>query len=190
VRAIVPNALADAMRALLGGRAQEQPQEQAQAQAELRFDGGRITLSVDGSQAAGQCLDFDFPDYRRLSRLPAGRRLPVRASALREALLAGPAVPRRRGQDEAEYDLSLLSVAQDGDIAVIAEADAGTAGTGGSATVVGVNRGFLLDALRIGAGEADELVLELGDPAAPLAIRPPEPEASGFTLLMPVRLEG
>ncbi|MBC3842429.1 MerR family transcriptional regulator [Streptacidiphilus sp. 4-A2] len=195
VRAIVPTVLVDAMRALLGGR--------ADANADLLFDGGRITLEVDGSQAAGQSLDFDFPDYRRLSLLPAGRRLPVRVPALQEALLAGASVSREREQDGVGYDLSLLSVAEDGTITVVTEAEAeaetetgADARTGAAAraaqarpgTVFGVNRGFLLEALRVGG--RDDLVLELGDPMAPLAIRPPEPEASAFSLLMPVRLEG
>ncbi|BCL32385.1 hypothetical protein GCM10017557_72440 [Streptomyces aurantiacus] len=51
---------------------------------------------------------------------------------------------------------------------------------------VAVNREFLLHALT--AGARDELILELGAPTAPLAIRRPDDE-NAFSLLMPVRLE-
>jgi DNA polymerase III sliding clamp (beta) subunit (PCNA family) len=51
---------------------------------------------------------------------------------------------------------------------------------------VAVNREFLLHALT--AGARDELILELGAPTAPLAIRRPDDEGA-FSLLMPVRLE-
>ena len=52
---------------------------------------------------------------------------------------------------------------------------------------VAVNREFLLHALT--AGARDELLLEVGAPTAPLAIRRPDDEHT-FSLLMPVRLEG
>ena len=51
---------------------------------------------------------------------------------------------------------------------------------------VGVNREFLLDALA--AAARDRLVLELGSPIAPLAVRLPDREDT-FSLLMPVRLD-
>ncbi|MDQ0846489.1 hypothetical protein QFZ68_006169 [Streptomyces sp. V1I6] len=36
---------------------------------ELTVDGDRVTLETGDRQVAGQCLDHDFPDYRRLVRL-------------------------------------------------------------------------------------------------------------------------
>ena len=174
VQAVVPAALADTMRALLGGRADDR----ADDRAELTFDGSRIVLEVDGSQVAGQRLDFDFPDYRRLTRLPSGRLLPVDVPALRQELLAGASLSRRREQDGGAFELSLLSVAEDGSVSVTGDAEA-------SGTVVGVNREFLLEAL--GSGGSDQLVLELGGPISPLAIRLPEPDTA-YSLLMPVRL--
>jgi len=58
---------------------------------------------------------------------------------------------------------------------------------------VAVNRAFPLEAL--GVGGSDQLVLELGGPITPLAIRLPQRnpqqaphEATAFSLLMPVRL--
>lgn len=50
---------------------------------------------------------------------------------------------------------------------------------------IAVNREFLLDAVR--AGGPDQLVLELGGPIAPLAIRTPGREGT-FSMLMPFRL--
>jgi len=187
LQAIAPAALLDAMRALLGGGS-------GAATAELAFDGDRITLEVDGSRASGRRLDFDFPDYRRLTRLPAGRRVPVDVPALRQALLEGASLTRQREQDGGSYELSVLSVAEDGTVAV-------AAGAGAPGMVVAVNRAFLLDAL--GVGGSDQLVLELGGPITPLAIRLPQQnpeqnpqqnpqqaplEAAAFSLLMPVRL--
>ena len=183
LQAIAPAALLDAMRALLGGGS-------GAATAELAFDGDRITLEVEGSRASGRRLDFDFPDYRRLTRLPAGRRVPVDVPALRQALLEGASLTRQREQDGGSYELSVLSVAEDGTVAV-------AAGAGAPGMVVAVNRAFLLDAL--GVGGSDQLVLELGGPITPLAIRLPQQnpeqnpqqaplEATAFSLLMPVRL--
>jgi len=48
-----------------------------------------------------------------------------------------------------------------------------------------VNREFLLDALT--AADSGQLVLELGGPIAPLAIRSPDREGT-MSLLMPIRL--
>ncbi|WP_215452930.1 MerR family transcriptional regulator [Streptomyces sp. ATCC 21386] len=167
---IVPLPLADAMRALLTG---EEP-------AELVVDGDRVTLETGDRQAAGQSLGGEFPDYRRLVRLPAGRRARVEAVAFRRALETGPVREgETREQDSEPYDLSVLRVAENGTVIVCDDGD-------DDPNNVGVNRAFLLDALT--AGARDELILELGAPTAPLAIRRPDDEYA-FSLLMPVRLE-
>ncbi|MHA6760088.1 DNA polymerase III subunit beta family protein [Streptacidiphilus sp. PAMC 29251] len=175
---IVPVALVDAMRALLT----------AAGEAALTLDGDTIALEVGGSRAAGVCLDHDFPDYRRLTRLPAGRRVAVDVAALRESLVSGPTVPDpdsrggAGGTDGADTEVSLLVLTADGSLTV---AQAQTQAQPG----VGVNREFLLDALA--ASARDQLVLELGSPIAPLAVRLPEGEdQNSFSLLMPVRLDG
>ncbi|MFG3208054.1 hypothetical protein [Streptomyces sp. NPDC048192] len=80
VQALVPLPPADAMRALLRG---EEP-------VGLTFDGDRVSLESAEGRTAGQCLDQDFPDHRRLVRLPAGRRCLVDVAAFREALASGP----------------------------------------------------------------------------------------------------
>jgi DNA polymerase III sliding clamp (beta) subunit (PCNA family) len=173
-QALVPAGLVDAMRALLGGS--------TESVAALTLDGDRVALEVGGSQAAGARLDADFPDYRRLSRLPAGQRVRVDVAALRQALAEGPVQSNRREQDGAEFEISVLAVAADGTVTVAGSRHEIAAG----ATRVGVNRAFLLDAL--GRGGRDQLVLELGGPITPLAIRLPEQEST-FSLLMPVRLD-
>ncbi|SEF04727.1 MerR family transcriptional regulator [Streptomyces sp. Ag109_O5-10] len=165
VQVIVPTPLADAMRALLDG----------EGPARLSLDGDRVTLEAGDRQAAGRCLDHDFPDYRRLLPRPGGRRTVVEVAAFRQALETGPV---RSGEPGAP-DLSVLRVADGGAVAVCADAD-------DDSDRVAVNREFLLAALA--AGARDRLVLELGAPTAPITIRRPEDEGT-LSLLMPVRLE-
>ncbi|MCQ0025472.1 MerR family transcriptional regulator [Streptomyces somaliensis DSM 40738] len=170
VQALVPAPLTDAMRALLGGG---EP-------AELTLDGPRIALEAGDRQTAGQCLGHDFPDYRRLVRLPAARRAVVDAPAFREAVRTGPVrTGEARGEDGAPRDLSVLRAADDGTVTLCGDGDDDPGN-------VAVDRAFLLDALT--AGARDRLVLELGSPTTPLAVRRLDDEGT-FSLLMPVRLE-
>lgn len=168
---IVPSPLADAMRALLGEG----------GSAHLTVDGDHVALEAGTRQAAGQCLAHDFPDYRRLVRLPAGRRARVDVAAFREAVESGPVrtddAPPEPGAAAAQ--LSVLKVTDDGTVAVCADGDDDADG-------VAVNREFLLHALA--AGARDELVLEFGAPTAPMAIRRTDTEDT-FSILMPVRLD-
>ncbi|NBM18614.1 MerR family transcriptional regulator [Streptomyces sp. GC420] len=167
---IVPVPLADAMRALLSG----------EASVRLTVENGRVSLDAGDRQTAGQCPEHDFPDYRRLVRLPAGRRpAPVDVAAFRAALESGPVrVSEAREPDGAAGELSVLKIAADGTVIVCEDGD-------DDQDRVAVNRDFLLHALEAGARE--RLILEFGAPTAPLAIRRPEDESS-FSLLMPVGL--
>ncbi|USQ84685.1 MerR family transcriptional regulator [Streptomyces phaeoluteigriseus] len=165
VGVVVPTALTDAMRALLGD----------EGPVRLSADGDRVTLEAGNRQVSGQCLDHDFPEYRRLLPLPGGRRAPVDVAAFRKALETGPV----RSAETGGQDLSVLRVADDGTVTLCADGDE-------SPDRVAVNREFLLDALT--AGARDRLVLELDAPTAPIAIRRPDDEAA-FSILMPVRLE-
>ncbi|MBW8797345.1 MAG: MerR family transcriptional regulator [Streptomyces sp.] len=169
VQVVVPAPLADAMRPLLDG----------EGAVGLSVDGDRVTLEAGDRQAAGRCLDHDFPDYRRLLPRPGGRRAVVEVAAFRQALQTGPV---RSGESGAP-DLSVLRVEDDGTVALCADADADA---DGDPDRVAVNRAFLLAALA--AGARDRLVLEIGAPTAPIAIRRPDDEGA-FSLLMPVRLE-
>ncbi|MEU1464075.1 MerR family transcriptional regulator [Streptomyces sp. NPDC005727] len=165
VQAVVPTPLADAMRALLSG---EEP-------VRLELDGDRVTLEAGDRQVAGHRLDHEFPDYRRLVHLPAGRRAQVDAPALRKAIETGP-VHEQVGSSAA---LSVLEMTDDGTVTVREDAEAGQ-------DRIAVNREYLLQALT--AAAHDHLLLESTSPMAPLAIRRPDDEHT-FSLLMPVRLE-
>lgn len=167
---VVPSPLADAMRALLGEG----------DSARLTVEGARVTLEAGGRQAAGQCLDHDFPDYRRLVRLPAGTRALVDVPALRQAVAAGPTRTAEAPEPgAAPCELSVLTVTDAGGVAVRAEDDDDTDG-------IAVNRAYLLEALA--AGGRDRLVLEFGSSTTPMAIRRTDSEHT-FSILMPVRLD-
>ncbi|WP_212912684.1 MerR family transcriptional regulator [Streptomyces sp. TS71-3] len=165
VQVIVPTSLADAMRALLDGK----------GPVRISVDGDRVALEAGDRQAAGHCLDHDFPDYRRLLPQAAGRRTVVEVAAFVKTLKTGPV----RSAEAGAHDVSVLRVEDGGAVALCTEG-------AGDPNRVAVNRGFLLDALT--AGARDRLILELGAPTAPIAIRRPDDE-SAFSLLMPVRLE-
>ncbi|MFE5259775.1 DNA polymerase III subunit beta family protein [Streptomyces coelicoflavus] len=168
---VVPAPLVDAMRALLGG---DEP-------AGFAVEADRVTLEAGERQASGQRLAHDFPDYRRLVQLPAGRRVVVDVAALREALETGPVRTAEAGEPgPSARDVSVLATTDDGTVTVVGDGDA-------DGNSVGVDRGFLLDALA--AADRDRLVLEFGAaPTAPLAIRRTDDEGT-FSLLMPVRLD-
>ncbi|WDV56024.1 MerR family transcriptional regulator [Streptomyces coeruleorubidus] len=167
---VVPLPLADAMRALLTGGEPVQ----------LTVDGDRVTLETGDRQTAGQSLGHEFPDYRRLVHLPAGRRAHVDRATFRAALETGPVrASETPKQDGEPCYLSVLRMAENGTVIVCDDGD-------DDQNNVAVNREFLLHALA--AGARDELILELGAPTAPLAIRRPDDEVA-FSILMPVRLE-
>ncbi|MET8009549.1 MerR family transcriptional regulator [Streptomyces sp. NPDC005271] len=167
---VVPLPLADAMRALLTGADPVQ----------LAMDGDHVTLETGDRQTSGRSLAHEFPDYRRLVALPAGRRGHVDTVAFRQSLETGPVrASETREQNGEPYDLSVLRVTEKGSVIVCDDGD-------DDQNNVAVNREFLLHALT--AGARDELILELGAPTAPLAIRRLDDEGT-FSLLMPVRLD-
>lgn len=165
VQVIVPTPLADAMRALSDG----------EGPVRLSLDGDRVTLEAGDRQAAGQCLDHDFPDYRRLLPRTGERRAVVEVAAFRRALETGPV----RSGEAGAHDLSVLRVEDDGTVTLCPDGDE-------DPDRVALNREFLLAALT--AGARDRLILEFGAPTAPIAIRRPDDEGA-FSVLMPVRLE-
>ncbi|NEB62864.1 MerR family transcriptional regulator [Streptomyces diastaticus] len=168
---VVPAPLVDAMRALLGDG----------ESALFTVAAGRVTLAAGEREVSGQRLAHDFPDYRRLVRLPAGKRVVVDVPALREALETGPVrTAEAGGSGPAAREVSVLAATDGGTVTVCGDGDEDGDG-------VGVDRAFLLDALS--AGDRDRLLLEFGPaPTAPLAIRRTDDEGT-FSLLMPVRLD-
>ncbi|MGW7330409.1 DNA polymerase III subunit beta family protein [Streptomyces sp. NPDC054840] len=166
IQLTVPAPLVDAMRALL---TDDSP-------ALLTVDGDGIELETQGRRVAGRCLGEEFPDHRRLTRLPEGRRIPLDVPALRQAL---------GGQEGERCALVLTDI-----VTVVADADADESGSASGygfavdGDRVGVNPGFLLDALAVG----DDMLLEYVGPKAPLVLLRPDTE-DAFSLLMPCTLD-
>lgn len=172
--ALVPAALVDEIRALA----------EAAGADELTFaiEGDRVRAEADGRLVEGASLDLDFPDYRALLRLEPTRRIGFAAAELRKAVTDGATRSSVRAQDGVEVALSVLAVDGDGTLRIAAEAEEAKEAGG---LQIAVNREFLLEALA--AGAQDQLVLELGGPISPLAIRSAGGEGA-FSVLMPVRL--
>ncbi|GHF46539.1 hypothetical protein GCM10018790_25090 [Kitasatospora xanthocidica] len=166
---IVPTPLVDALRALLGPGA---------AEVSLTLGGGRVRAEAGGHRVEGAALDFDYPDHRALTRLEPEHRITLPAAELRAAVEAGTTRTLPSGPHGAECEVTVLTLTGDGRLAVATDPAA-------EDFRLAVNRDFLLDAL--GAGRPEQLVLELGGPIAPLAIRTPG-RAGTFSVLMPVRL--
>ncbi|MQS13482.1 MerR family transcriptional regulator [Streptomyces kaniharaensis] len=169
---IVPTALVDALRALLGAGA---------AEAELTLGGGLVRAETGGHRIEGATVDLDYPDYRALTRLDPQHRIGLPAADLRGAVESGATRTLPSGPHGEDCTVTVLALTPDGRLAV-APADADPAP---GELRVAVNRDFLLDALRVGRPE--QLVLELGGPIAPLAIRTPGRDGT-FSILMPVRV--
>ncbi|MFF2143844.1 MerR family transcriptional regulator [Kitasatospora sp. NPDC058190] len=166
---IVPTPLADALRALL---------PTAPAEVTLTLGAGTFRAETGGHRIEGAALDFDYPDHRVLTRLDPQHRITLPAADLRAAVETGATRTLPSGPRGTDCAVTILTLTQDGRLTVSTTPAAGD-------VQVAVNRDFLLDALR--AGHPEQLLLELGGPIAPLAIRTPG-RAGTFSVLMPVRL--
>ncbi|MFG2843749.1 MerR family transcriptional regulator [Kitasatospora sp. NPDC048296] len=166
---IVPTPLADALRALL---------PTAPAEVTLTLGTGTFRAETGGHRIEGAALDFDYPDHRVLTRLDPQHRITLPAADLRAAVETGATRTLPSGPQGTDCAVTVLTLTQDGRLTVATTPAAGD-------VQVAVNRDFLLDALR--AGHPEQLLLELGGPIAPLAIRTPG-RAGTFSVLMPVRL--
>ncbi|KJY36359.1 MerR family transcriptional regulator [Streptomyces sp. NRRL S-495] len=172
--AVVPVALADAVRALLGSAA---------GAVELALGAGTVHVTVGGHRIEGAALDHDYPDYRPLVRLEPVRRIGLPAAELRAALVSAATSSLPSGPHGADCEVALLTVDGEGRFAVAAP-DADADGAAGALRVA-VNRDFLLEALPVDT--PGQLLLELGGPIAPLAVRTADRPGT-FSVLMPVRL--
>lgn len=158
--AVVPVALADAVRALLGS---------AEGAVELALGAGTVHITVGGHRIEGAALDHDYPDYRPLVRLEPVHRIGLPAAELRAALVSAATSSLPSGPHGAACEVALLTVDGEGRFAVVAP-DAEADGAAGALRVA-VNRDFLLEALP--ADAPGQLVLELGGPITPSPSAPP-----------------
>ncbi|MCU7825015.1 MerR family transcriptional regulator [Kitasatospora sp. DSM 101779] len=168
VAVLAPTAFVDGLRGLLAAV--------GDGVAELTLAEGALTAVAAGREVTGSPVPADFPDYRPMLRLEPVHRVEVAADVLRDGLGAAPVRTERRDQDGVDFPVSELTVSADGVLTV----GGGAAAEDG--LCVRVNRDFLLEA--VGAGARGQLVLELGGPVAPLAVRFPD-RAGTFSLLMP-----
>ncbi|MGW6917392.1 DNA polymerase III subunit beta family protein [Kitasatospora sp. NPDC054939] len=191
--AIVPAPLVDGIRALLGAGAEE---------AAVVVDGGLVRVETGGHRIEGAALDHDYPDYRPLVRLEPVHRVDLPAAELRRTVETAATRTLPSGPHGTEAEIAVLTVTPDGGLAVADGGAAvagvkgiagvkgvdGAAGSAGEVVQVAVNRDFLLEAVAAGStAPGGQLVLELGGPIAPLAVRTPGREGT-FSILMPVRL--
>ncbi|GAA1223586.1 MerR family DNA-binding transcriptional regulator [Kitasatospora nipponensis] len=187
---LVPTALADAIGALAAGGGGD-ADGGGDELLTLTVEGGRLSAEVGGRRAEGHCLELDFPDYRRLVELAPTHRVETTADALRRAVTDGatrstaPTTTEAGDGSGPAAEVTVLAVSDDGALRVLERADE-VLPDGEPYLRVAVNREFLLEALD--AGAPGQLVLELGGPISPLAIRPAAHEQGAFSLLMPVRL--
>lgn len=180
VRALAPVGFVDEVRALLDAGAG------STAEAWLTVAGDTIAVSVAGRGVEATALPDGFPDYAPLLRPlvdgPPAHRLTVDVAALRAALTSPEAPVVARGHGGVELAVTVLGVDDRGGLRLLG-ADELTDDP--DAFRIGVNGGYLLDALD--AGGRGQLLLELDGPIAPLAVRRPD-DADSFSILMPIRL--
>ncbi|MGV9268934.1 DNA polymerase III subunit beta family protein [Kitasatospora sp. NPDC003701] len=171
IAAIVPTALVDGMRALLGSGA---------ARAELTLGAGPVRVETGGHRIEGAALDHDYPDYRSLVRLDPVHRVGLPAAELRGAVESGATRSLPSGPQGEACEVTVLTLGGDGRLTVAADGDPAPGDIR-----VAVNRDFLLDALP--AAGPEQLVLELTGPIGPLAIRTAGRDGT-FSILMPIRV--
>ncbi|MBQ1051732.1 MerR family transcriptional regulator [Micromonospora sp. C51] len=181
VRALLPVAAVDRLRRLSGAA--------ATGEVRLTLVGRQVVADGSGRRLRVTTLPYDFPDYRCL--LPAAtdgpaRRVPVDAPWLVAALRSGtPTVTREHLGGPLPVTVLGLGGRETLRLLGPDELTDDPAGRADTELRVGVNGGYLLDALHAAGGP--RLVLELDGPVTPLAIRRPDDPAA-FSILMPIRL--
>ncbi|WP_203997067.1 DNA polymerase III subunit beta family protein [Micromonospora lutea] len=181
VRALLPVAAVDRLRRLAG--------DAGAGEVRLTLIGRQVVVDVTGSRMRATTLTDDFPDYHALLPAATGgpaRRVPIDAPWLVDALRSGtPAVTRKHAGSH--LPVTVLGLGGPDEVRLLGPDELADDRTGRAGTElrVGVNGGYLLDALHAAGGP--RLVLELDGPVTPLAIRRPDDPAA-FSILMPIRL--
>ena len=180
---LAPRAFVDAARSLTAGTTPATGDPAAGPQeVTLTLSATEISVQVAGGRVVADPMEDEFPDYRTLVNLPAGRQATVRVTDLRAAASAGTRPRAVHGHAGELHNVVVLAVDAAGALQVITDEPADTDAYGPQ---VGVNPEFLLQALD--AGGRDQLLLDLGGPIAPLAVRVPD-DTRTFSILMPIRL--
>lgn len=177
VRSLAPISFVDQLRALSATGPDE---------IVLILSAAEISARVAERVLSAVPLPDEFPDYHRLLReqfaaAPA-HRVAVDVDTLRAALTSANAPKVVREHERTAVEVTVLSVDDGGGLRLVGEEELSV---GGDALRVGVNGGFLLDALDA-AGQG-QLTLELDGPIAPLAVRLPDDDRT-FSILMPIQL--
>ncbi|GIJ37428.1 hypothetical protein Vwe01_07530 [Micromonospora andamanensis] len=181
VRALLPVAAVDRLRRLSDGA--------GTGDVRLTVVGRQVIADVSGHRLRMTTLAYEFPDYHALLPGATGepaRRVPVDVPWLAAALRSGtPTVTREHAGGP--LPVTVLGLAGRDALRLLGPDDLADdrAGRADGELRVGVNGGYLLDALAAAGGP--RLVLELDGPVTPLAIRRPDDPAA-FSILMPIRL--
>ncbi|MBQ1025403.1 MerR family transcriptional regulator [Micromonospora sp. C95] len=181
VRALLPVAAVDRLRRLSDAAPTDE--------VRLTLVGRQVVADVAGRRLRVTTLPYDFPDYRALLPATTGapiRRVPVDAPWLVAALRSGaPTVTREHAGGP--LPVTVLGLGGRDAVRLLGPDELADDGAGRAEVElrVGVNGGYLLDALHAAGGP--RLVLELDGPVTPLAIRRPD-DSAAFSILMPIRL--
>ncbi|MFJ7249217.1 MerR family transcriptional regulator [Kitasatospora sp. NPDC098652] len=165
----VPTALVDALRALLPA---------APTEVVLTLGADTFRAETPDHRIEGTVPATDYPDHRALTRLAPQHSVTLPTTALRTAVETGATRTLPSGPQGADCQVTVLTLTEDGHLTVTADPTP-------DAPHIALNRDFLLDALR--AAHPEQLLLELGGPITPLAIRTPA-RTGTFSVLMPIRL--
>ncbi|MFF2078196.1 MerR family transcriptional regulator [Kitasatospora sp. NPDC058162] len=165
----VPTALVDALRALLPA---------TPAEVTLTLGPDTFRAETPDHRIEGPAVDLNYPDHRTLTHLTPHHRVTLPAAELRTAVETGATRTLPSGPHGADCQVTVLTLTEDGHLTVTADPTP-------EALHIALNRDFLLDALH--AAHPEQLLLELGGPIAPLAIRTPG-RTGTYSVLMPIRL--
>jgi DNA polymerase-3 subunit beta len=144
-----------------------------------------LTFTMPGSTLTTRLIEGQFPDYRRVIPPEHPMKLTMARSGLIEALRR-VAILAESPQRGIQLGLSAGSLRLSSTNPELGEAEESLpVEYGGEALAIGVNAGYLLDALE--PLEADGVVIEVKDPLSPILLHP-EKDTETLSVIMPLRL--